>query len=158
MLDMFEKLINEHGSSVILRERLELIFDKYSLLEEKLAESEKRNSVIDAENKDLKLQLNRAEIEMAHLRGIIDASKSQDVNKLDEAKELILKKLYEVNRGLTINQISNDVGIDEQLVIYHTDILKEEKLIDFGPLIVNQPITFKLSKNGRKYVIEEVDI
>jgi hypothetical protein len=29
MLDMLEKLINEHGSSAILRERLELFSDKY---------------------------------------------------------------------------------------------------------------------------------
>jgi hypothetical protein len=36
MLEMFEKLINEHGSSVILKERLKLINDKYEALGEKL--------------------------------------------------------------------------------------------------------------------------
>ncbi len=30
MLDMFEKLINEHGSAVILKERIELINDRRS--------------------------------------------------------------------------------------------------------------------------------
>ena len=35
LLDGFEKLINEHGSAVILKERIELANDKYSSLEDK---------------------------------------------------------------------------------------------------------------------------
>ena len=47
LLDGLEKLINEHGSAVILKERIALANDKYSALEAK-------NSVLEAENKILR--------------------------------------------------------------------------------------------------------
>jgi regulator of replication initiation timing len=62
LLDGLEKLINEHGSSTILRERIELANDKYAVLESKVAvldsnvanlESEK--SALHSENEALKL-------------------------------------------------------------------------------------------------------
>ena len=48
LLDGFEKLINEHGSAVILKERIALANDKYAILE-------KEASVLKSENERLKL-------------------------------------------------------------------------------------------------------
>jgi DNA repair exonuclease SbcCD ATPase subunit len=48
LLDGFEKLINEHGSAVILKERIALADEKYAILEKKV-------SVLEAENNRLKL-------------------------------------------------------------------------------------------------------
>ncbi len=62
LLDGFEKLINEHGSETILKERIALANDKYSALEKKFTdlehkcfESELRISNLDAENQALRL-------------------------------------------------------------------------------------------------------
>ena len=57
MLDMFEKLINEHGSSVILKERIKLINDKYEAIETKLENTVKENEVLKKEIKLLSAQL-----------------------------------------------------------------------------------------------------
>ena len=40
LLDGFEKLINEHGSAAILKERIALANDKYAELEKKLSDSD----------------------------------------------------------------------------------------------------------------------
>ncbi len=48
LLDGFERLINEHGSSAILKERISLAEDKYAALESE-------NAVIRSENETLKL-------------------------------------------------------------------------------------------------------
>ena len=68
LLDGIEKLINEHGSATILKERISLVNDKYSFLEKKnvalCQENEtlkKENEILTAENQTLKLNLQQAE-------------------------------------------------------------------------------------------------
>jgi len=53
LLDGFEKLINEHGSAVILKERIALANDKHSALEQKLSASESRAKTASLRVKDL---------------------------------------------------------------------------------------------------------
>ena len=54
MLDLFEKLINEHGSSAILKERITLIQAEYAALERKCAD-------LEAENKTQRTKLEQME-------------------------------------------------------------------------------------------------
>jgi cell shape-determining protein MreC len=60
VLDGIERLINEHGSSVILKERIALINDKYAALEQKLFASELRTKNLESDNKTLKATLNKS--------------------------------------------------------------------------------------------------
>jgi len=159
MLEMFEKLINEHGSSTILRERLELFSDKYSMLEEKLNASQQQKEALEAENNRLSAQLERAEREIERLQHQLDSEAAASAGaKLDEAKEQILKTLFETNCEATVAQIGHTIGVPENVAQYHIDALKEKELITFGSLIMNQPITYRLSKEGRKYVVEKIDV
>ena len=59
MLEIFEKLINEHGSSVILRERLELYSDKYSMLEEKNKHLQTKINDLESELSEAISEVNR---------------------------------------------------------------------------------------------------
>ncbi|WP_299980447.1 cell division protein ZapB [Desulfobacula sp.] len=68
LLDGFEKLINEHGSATILKERISLANDKYSLLENKNEILKEQNSVfeqkikmLESENNALKLKMQQTE-------------------------------------------------------------------------------------------------
>ena len=159
MLDMLEKLINEHGSSTILRERLELFSDKYSILEEKLESANQKNSALEAENQSLKTQLQQTTQDVARLQDMIDsATESQSGDKLDEVKERILKIFFETNSDFTIAHLSQSLGIEESLVQYHIDTLKESELVAYGPLRINSPTTFKISTQGRKVVVEQIGI
>lgn len=71
LLDGFEKLINEHGSSVILKERIAFAEDKYAFLEQKNAALTQENetlkkdkTIIESENKTLKLNIQQTEIKI----------------------------------------------------------------------------------------------
>lgn len=54
LLDGIEKLINEHGSAAILRERIALANDQYAVLERKLSESESKVQNLEAQNQTLR--------------------------------------------------------------------------------------------------------
>ena len=75
MLDMLDKLITEHGSSAILRERLELFSDKYSALE-------KQNTQLHENNKVLEYQFDKAKKEIKRLQKILDANNENKKNNV----------------------------------------------------------------------------
>lgn len=56
LLDGFEKLINEHGSATILKERIALANDKYSLLENKNKILEETNTLLEKKIKTLEME------------------------------------------------------------------------------------------------------
>ena len=56
LLDDLEKLINEHGSTAILKERIALANDKYSLLENKNQLLEENNSILEEKIKSLEME------------------------------------------------------------------------------------------------------
>ena len=56
LFDSFEKLINEHGSATILKERLLLVADQYAALEKALAASEAKAKEVIAQKEHLELE------------------------------------------------------------------------------------------------------
>lgn len=60
LFDGFEKLINEHGSAAILKERISLANDQYSFLEKQKISLESDNENLKDENRALKLNLEEA--------------------------------------------------------------------------------------------------
>ncbi|KAA9133480.1 hypothetical protein F3N42_03770 [Marinihelvus fidelis] len=68
MLQLFEKIINEHGSSAILKERLSILKDAY-------ADVEKRNAELQGENGALKADLENARADADQLRMDLDRLK-----------------------------------------------------------------------------------
>ena len=68
LFDGIEKLINEHGSAVILKQRIDLANDKYSALEDKNSILEQKIALLEAENKSLRANLEKAEAKSETLR------------------------------------------------------------------------------------------
>jgi hypothetical protein len=70
--DSIEKLITEHGSAAILKERIKFAADQYAALERKSVEADVRNANLQAENQTLKAQLDecRNQIEAFRCCGI----------------------------------------------------------------------------------------
>ena len=67
ILSDIERLINEHGSAVILKERLALAAEQYVSLEKKLSASAIREKQLQSENKSLRLDLDQAQIKIRDL-------------------------------------------------------------------------------------------
>jgi wobble nucleotide-excising tRNase len=85
VLSIIEKLINEHGSSTILKERLELINDKYEALEAKLANSEKENKLLRKEVESLKKQIETQKVESIFIEYKGAKFKKMPSGKFEEA-------------------------------------------------------------------------
>jgi septal ring factor EnvC (AmiA/AmiB activator) len=153
MLAMFEKLINEHGSSVILKERIELINDKYEALETKLVNSEKEKELLQQENELLKQK-----IEQLQAQVIESQPKGDD---LPTEQQSILKSLFKANSSVRDEIIAQELNIEIGVLNYHLDELQEKGFLNHPSIIMGNSITgakgFKkrsISKSGRKYVVE----
>jgi len=73
LLNLLRNLINEHGSSQILRERLSLAADEAKKLEKEYRELEAENEKLKQENTELRQQLEAATIpdEFVEARGVL---------------------------------------------------------------------------------------
>ena len=153
LLDGFEKLINEHGSAAILKERIALANDKYAMLEQKLSKSEATKKDLASENEALRLDLERAKVEIQDLKRIAEQAHG---SRLDAIKEKILVLLMQQNetRGPTIVQ---SLGVSEQLAKFHLVDLEKAKLISITTVLSmmgnSPPTTYALTQEGRRYLV-----
>lgn len=164
MLKMFEKLINEHGSSTILKERLELFSDKYSMLEEKLKVFEQKNNMHENENEKLKTQLSQAEKEIERLKEIIKVSAEKtSLGQLEEVQEKILKYLFEVGDEVDLIHLCSQLALDKSTAEYHLNILEEGNFIYTryyqGDWVSGESgyTVHEIDQEGRKYVIKKLN-
>jgi regulator of replication initiation timing len=159
MFKLLEKWVNERGSANIMEKRLGLKDDEITAMHRELTSLISEHSQLQSENEQLKVSLDTATQEAARLQKIINsATEAQSGDKLDEAKEQILKKFFETNSYFTTAQLSQSLSMDESLVQYHIDALKDSGLVIHGALRVNSPVTFKISSEGRKVVVEQIGI
>ncbi len=159
MFNLLEKWVNERGSANIMEKRLGLKDDEIAAMHRELSSLLSEHSNLQTQNEQLNTSLNTANQEIERLQKIIDtAAESQGGEKLDEVKENILKALFESNNNASIKQLAQHFQLQESVVDYHIDFLKEQKLIKHGTLRMNHPITYEISKDGRKYVIEIIGI
>ncbi len=153
MLDMIEKLINEHGSSTILKERLELFNDKYEALESKLKNAEKENQLLLKENEQLKS-------EVASLKEEIGESNAKS-SQLPDIQINILKLLFNESDWVREPNLINHMQLEEGLAKYHLTELIEKGLLKrplrsgSNPMVSSRGNTeHAISDQGRKYVVE----
>jgi len=125
LLDGIEKLINEHGSAAILKERIALANDKYAALEQKLADSELRAKNLESDNQALRSDLQEAKAEIQNLKKLSEKSHSA---RLDELKEKILVFVAN-NAESTSQQIARAVGVGENVADFHLEELRKTKMV-----------------------------
>lgn len=165
MLKMLEKLINEHGSSAILRERLKLFSDQYSALEKENSDLKTKISVLEKCNKKLESQLDQAKQEIQRLNEVINtlAKKEDSTDKLNEIQSQILQYFFKANSGMTVDHIASTFSIEIGNSQYHLDALINKKLIatsssTIGNVWSDVPTPscthYAITQSGRKYVIE----
>lgn len=112
-----EKLINEHGSATILRERLSFAADQFVALEkesvnlrESLSHAIAQIQSLEARNADLEQQL---------------AKQKPAGDVLDNPTHEVLKLLFKVDEGLDSGSIRSHLDMTEGVVKFHLDTLKE---------------------------------
>lgn len=147
LLDGLEKLINEHGSAVILKERIALANDKYAALEEKLSTSEFRAKQLESENQVLRSDLQDAKIEIQNLKKLSEQSHS---DRLDDIKERMLVLL--ASQDSFENKIAQALGIGPQVAKFHLQDLSEMEFIYRSLSMTGQQFPWQLAQEGRRYL------
>ena len=161
-ISLIEKLINEHGSSTILKERLELLKDQISALEKENGALKSENAILKDKAKHLESKLNDATKETQRLNEIINAfQKNQSIKKYDEITENILKAFFQFGRELSIYDCVHELSLDVSTIRYHFNLLSEGNLIIQTRAGVesswageSNPDIYDLTASGRKYIIE----
>ena len=67
IFDSIEKLINEHGSAVILKERIALAADQYAALEKKIIELQAENERLRLNSEEYQKQIRNLEEKLSHI-------------------------------------------------------------------------------------------
>lgn len=158
MLKMLSDLINEHGSSTILKERLKLISDRYELLEEKNGQLEQRNQQLESDIASANDRIKELE---ANAQAAVDAS---SVPGLQDDTKSILKLLFN-NDSLDPSVIAHQLSMGEGVVEYHLNELDEKELATVGSVSMRSPLTgsrgsinWCITPEGRKYVVEVIGV
>lgn len=148
LLDGIEKLINEHGSAVILKERISLANDKYAALEQKMSASELKAKELESENQGLRLDLKKVNVEVQNLKMLTEKSHS---DRLEEVKEKILVVLTQ-HEELEAGQISSLLNIGSQLATFHLEELKTSNMVN-DYYAMGSPVFWGLIQGGRAYLV-----
>ncbi len=154
LFDNLEKLINEHGSSTILKERLLLAEDKYSTVVTKLTEA---NSEIER----LRFELEQIRKECDSLRQASAARTAGRPIDFDANTEKILKLFFDANKNQSVDSVARLLGLQPGIVKYHFDILQNENFIDIYSIGVqtmrgSTPPEYGLTPAGRAYVVKKL--
>jgi hypothetical protein len=148
LLDGLEKIINEHGSAVILKERIALANDQYAILEKKFEASALRVAELESENKALRLNLEKEKAEVENLKGITEKSRNA---RLDAVKEKILvllagQETYERN-------IAQTLGVGNQVAAFHLQELEGAAFIGRSLSMTGEEFPWYLEQEGRRYLV-----
>ena len=154
MLEMLKDLINEHGSSTILKERLELFSDRYSVLEAECNQLRDGNGALSHE------------LELAKTR-IRDLE--QQVREIDVPEILVSPDGANVLRVLfkqedpTFEEIGRTLDMELGVLQYHLDQLDEVGLATIGSVTMSTAwgdggVHWRITPDGRKVVVEKLGI
>ncbi len=150
MIKQFRDLIDEFGSSTVMKERLKLINDRYEALEEKLKNCESENRLLKQENESLNQKI-------VGLKTKINDAASSNVSLPDEQRA-ILAFFFKNPGHHAYSKVSRLVEIENQICMHHIDelysqcYLEMQRPSDLPGVRVHEG--FSLSKKGRKLCVD----
>lgn len=151
-MDIFggiERLITEHGSASILKERLLLIADKYAALEQSLIHAQSETKEILSQKQTLELENLKLKEE---LRGLNEKLSESHGQRLEVIKEKVLHLVSE-KQFINNSEVANELTIKLQLATFYLKDLKNSKLINARYRTGNSPVCWYITQNGSAYLI-----
>lgn len=148
LLDGIEKLINEHGSAAILKERIALANDQYAVLEKKFQASMVRVNELESENRALRHNLEKANAEIENLKRATENGRG---SRLDKIKEKILVLI--AGREMYTRNIAQELGVGEQVAVFHLEELENDGFIGRSLSMVGEEFPWYLQQEARRYLV-----
>ncbi|MBI1784581.1 hypothetical protein HYR69_05500 [Candidatus Sumerlaeota bacterium] len=147
-LDIFEKLINEHGSASILRDRLDLLRDQHQVEIDALTSERDK---LKAERDQLRTRLQTAEREFERLTQ--ENSTLRPSDELADQELAILKYLASQNFNPTADDITRAIEQNKVKTEYLIQKLDEGDLIG-SSISMGGPVTYHLLQKGRAFLVK----
>lgn len=145
-----ERLITEHGSAVILKERVAQLREQMELLEKKTTTLERENEELKTKTVTLECQIANLKQEIQRRDDVIQKHESHN-GHLEEVKEKILT-LLAANDSYT-HAIAQALNISSQVATFHLEELEEKQLIYRSLSMTGQEYPWELAQEGRRYLI-----
>ncbi len=149
LLDGIEKLITEHGSAAILKERIALANDKYAALEKKLSDSELRVKQLEMEKQVFELDNFKLKEKVGNLE---EQLVEPHENRLEDIKENLLIALSPGQDAIAA-QLAQSLDIGEQLATFHLEELANTGFVSAARFYTGRPTIWKLGQDGRGYLV-----
>lgn len=152
-LILLEKAINEHGSSVILKERLKLVKDQLAKVEAEKAELksiQNENSLLKTGNNALQLEIELLKDKITKLEKAPSLSKN-DLSILQyiaNCENLVLSK--DVIEALAIKPVQTDFHIQNLVDLNYIAELKRPIQYDSK----YNEIVYSITQSGRRYLYD----
>lgn len=149
ILGDIERLINEHGSAAVLRERLALAKDEHAALEKKVATFQEENATLKSENQHLELdnyklkeKIGNLEKQLAEIQG--------KASEVDKVKEGFLAVLSKISDDISTEELASIAKMSVEAAKFHLVDLKEMGFIDAR--YYEGGAHWYLKQEGRKYL------
>ena len=142
-------LLQELPLSAVQRERLSLAEQKYALLETKQAN-------LETENKTLRLNLEKAEVEVQNLKKLTEKSHGE---RLEEVREKILLAVAQ-NEDSTDQYIAQITGVTALINTYHLEELKTLNMVTVSCITgsewagTSSSTNWSASQSGLAYLVK----
>jgi DNA-binding transcriptional ArsR family regulator len=159
LIDLIEKLINEHG---LFKEHLELLSEQISILEKENSALKSENAILKAKEGTTESKLNKVTKEMERLKVIKVPKEDRKKLHLDAVTEKVLKLFFDKSRDMSIDEVADALSMDIGTAQYHFDLLLESNLIIqtrigfTSPEVHETAPLFELTLSGREYVIKKI--
>lgn len=142
-LDSLEKLITEHGSAAILKERIGLLNDRHADLEKRAENLQTDNDRLKREN----------EVLLERVRALEASAAAASVAPLAEPAEKILVALSQ-RPGMTQMEIARAVQEHEQIVEFYLTEFYNRDFCGFSGSYVTGRQEWELGHEGRRYLMQ----
>jgi hypothetical protein len=150
LLDGLEKLITEHGSAAILRERIAAFRDDIARLEQ-------RNAQLETENGELRKQVS----DLSQRVSQPDKEPLTPLRALSAKEKLVLIHLTREDSGLTIDELAHAIGSIPAMARHNCEELEALGLVEqirfhgMHRRIEGADWGYALTQDGRKWMAHQ---
>jgi uncharacterized protein (DUF3084 family) len=149
IFDGLEKLITEHGSATVLRERLALAREQHD--SEVDALKSERDKVA-AERDLLGTKLKDAQAEIQQLKQQVERLRPRD--GLEDLEVSILKLLAEARHDLTAHDVARSLGAGITKIQFHLTQLEQGGFISGAHYYTGKASAYSIAHAGRGYLVQ----
>lgn len=147
LLDAINKLVSEHGSASIMKQRLELLKDQAAVIDKKLATAEAENQRLKKENQRLITENQRLQEEVVKLKAA-----ASSVNDLPKEAVQLLQRIANAN-GIRADFAASGLSVSQAMLDYLVDLLEQRRLVERSGISVNgSAIPCYATPKGRDYL------